>query len=328
MYNKTILVTGGTGSWGYELIKQLLRETPREIRIFSRNEMVQVEMQQQFANYNNLKFIIGDIRDREAVVSACKGVHYVFHLAALKHVPVCEYQPYEAIKTNITGTQNVIEASIEREVEKVIYVSTDKAADPSNTYGMTKAIGEKLIINASLRTKKTKFICVRGGNVLGSSGSVVPIFMKQIQEHSRVGITHFDMARFFLTIEDAVGLLFKATYEGKGGEIFVMKMPAFKIKDLAEVLIEYYGKINVEIKEVGIRPGEKINEILLSEVESRTSICFDEDYYVGLPPFHVEGLQEYYTSYSPITITNYSSHQELLTKKEVKQFLKKGGFLS
>ncbi|PGU00193.1 UDP-N-acetylglucosamine 4,6-dehydratase [Bacillus cereus] len=328
MYNKTILVTGGTGSWGYELIKQLLKETPREIRIFSRNEMVQVEMQQKLANHDNLKFIIGDIRDSEALVSACKGVHYVFHLAALKHVPVCEYQPYEAIKTNITGTQNVIEASIEREVEKVIYVSTDKAADPSNTYGMTKAIGEKLIVNANLRTNKTKFICVRGGNVLGSSGSVVPIFMKQIQEYSRVGITHFDMTRFFLTIEDAVGLLFKVTYEGQGGEIFVMKMPTFKIKDLAEVLIEDSGKTNVEIKEVGIRPGEKINEILLSEVESRTSICFDEDYYVVLPTFHIEGLQEHYTNYPPITITNYSSHQELLTKKEVKQFLKKGGFLS
>ncbi|WP_142287195.1 polysaccharide biosynthesis protein, partial [Bacillus thuringiensis] len=204
MYNKAILVTGGTGSWGNELIRQLLKETPREIRVFSRNETAQFEMQQKFANHDNLRFIIGDIRDREALVSACKGVQYVFHLAALKHVPVCEYQPDEAIKTNINGTQNVIEAAIQNHVEKVIYVSTDKAADPSNTYGMTKAMGEKLIIHANLQSSKTKFICVRGGNVLGSSGSVVPLFKNQIKEHARIGITDFDMTRFFLTIEDAV----------------------------------------------------------------------------------------------------------------------------
>ncbi|MGW6382877.1 UDP-N-acetylglucosamine 4,6-dehydratase family protein, partial [Peribacillus butanolivorans] len=327
-YNKTILVTGGTGSWGYELIKQLLKESPKEIRVFSRNETVQFEMQQQFANQGNLKFIIGDIRDKEQLISACKGVHYLFHLAALKHVPVCEYHPYEAIKTNIQGTKNVIDASLQNEIEKVIYVSTDKAADPSNTYGMTKAIGEKLMIHANLQTKKTKFICVRGGNVLGSNGSVVPIFSKQIKEHGKIGITDIDMTRFFLTIEDAIGLLFKATHEGRGGEIFVMKMPACKITDLAEVLIEDSQKENVQIKELGIRPGEKLSEMLLSEVESRLSICFDDDYFVVLPTIHIEGLQEYYSSYPPVTLANYSSQQELLTKNAVKLMLKKGGFVS
>ncbi|PEA88297.1 UDP-N-acetylglucosamine 4,6-dehydratase family protein [Bacillus thuringiensis] len=328
MYNKKILVTGGTGSWGHELIRQLLKETPREIRVFSRNETVQFEMQQKFANHDNLKFIIGDIRDKDELVSACKGVHYVFHLAALKHVPVCEYQPYEAIKTNINGTQNVIEASIQNNIEKVIYVSTDKAADPSNTYGMTKAIGEKLIINANLQSSKTKFICVRGGNVLGSNGSVVPIFKHQIKEHSKLGITDFDMTRFFLTIEDSVELLFKATHEGKGGEIFVMKMPACKIIDLAEILIEDSQKNNVQIKELGIRPGEKLSELLLSEVESKTSVCFDEDYFVVLPTIQIDGLQEYYSDCPPVTLSNYSSQQELLSKSEVKQMLKRGGFLS
>ncbi|MEK4916161.1 UDP-N-acetylglucosamine 4,6-dehydratase family protein [Bacillus sp. FSL E2-8887] len=328
MYNKTILVTGGTGSWGYELIKQLLKESPKEIRIFSRNETVQFEMQQQFNNHDNFKFIIGDIRDKEALVSACKGVHYVFHLAALKHVPVCEYQPYEAIKTNINGTENVIEASIQNNVEKVIYVSTDKAADPSNTYGITKAIGEKLIIHANLQSSKTKFICVRGGNVLGSNGSVVPIFKNQIKEYSKIGITDFDMTRFFLTIEEAVELLFKATKEGKGGEIFVMKMPACKITDLAEVLIEDSQNADVQIKELGIRPGEKLSEILLSEVESKTSICFGEDYFVVLPTIHIEGLQEHYSNYPPVTLSNYSSQQEFLQKSEVKKMLKKGGFIS
>ncbi|HEK9102324.1 polysaccharide biosynthesis protein [Bacillus pfraonensis] len=328
MYNKTILVTGGTGSWGHELIKRLLKESPKEIRIFSRNETVQFEMGQQFANHDNLKFIIGDIRDKEQLHSVCKGVHYVFHLAALKHVPVCEYHPYEAIKTNIHGTQNVIEASIQNEVEKVIYVSTDKAADPSNTYGMTKAIGEKLIIHANLQTKKTKFICVRGGNVLGSNGSVVPLFINQIKEHSRVDITDLDMTRFFLTIEEAIELLFKATYEGRGGEIFVMKMPACRIIDLAEVLIENSQNTNVQIKESGIRPGEKLSEMLLSEVESRTSICFDEDYFVVLPTIHIGGLQEYYSNYPRVTLQNYNSQQELLKKNEIKHMLQRGGFVS
>lgn len=238
MLNKIILITGGTGSWGHELIKQLLEKSPKEIRVFSRNETVQFEMQQQFINDDRLKFIIGDIRDKDQLVYACQGVHYVFHLAALKHVPVCEYYPYEAIKTNIHGTQNVIEASTQTQVEKVIYVSTDKAADPSNTYGMTKAIGEKLMVHANIQTKKTKFICVRGGNVLGTSGSVVPLFKQQIKRSSQVGITDANMTRFFLTVEDAVGLLFKAVYQGRGGEIFVMKMPACKITDLAEILIE------------------------------------------------------------------------------------------
>ncbi|MFZ7807526.1 UDP-N-acetylglucosamine 4,6-dehydratase family protein [Bacillus thuringiensis] len=328
MYNKTILITGGTGSWGNELIRQLVKETPREIRVFSRNETAQFEMQQKFTNHDNLKFIIGDIRDRGALVSACKDVQYVFHLAALKHVPVCEYQPDEAIKTNINGTQNVIEAAIQNHVKKVIYVSTDKAADPSNTYGMTKAMGEKLIIHANLQSSKTKFICVRGGNVLGSSGSVVPLFKNQIKEHARIGITDFDMTRFFLTIEDAVRLLFKATYEGKGGEIFVMKMPACKIIDLAEVLIEDAQKKQVQIKELGIRPGEKLSELLLSEVESKTSVCFDEDYFVVLPTVHIEGLKEYYSNYPSVTLSNYNSQQDLLPKNEVEQMLKKGGFLS
>ncbi|KEK22945.1 UDP-N-acetylglucosamine 4,6-dehydratase family protein [Bacillus gaemokensis] len=327
MQNKIILITGGTGSWGRELIKQLLKKSPKEIRIFSRNETVQFEMQQQFLNNDKCKFIIGDIRDKDQLIHACVGVHYVFHLAALKHVPVCEHQPAEAIKTNINGTQNVIEAAIQNQVEKVIYVSTDKAADPSNTYGMTKAIGEKLIIHANLQTKKTKFICVRGGNVLGTSGSVVPIFKNQIQTRSQLGITDLNMTRFFLTVEDAIELLFKATYEGRGGEIFVMKMPACKIIDLAEVLIEDTGNKKVHITEIGMRPGEKLSEMLLSEVESKTSVCFDKDYFVVLPSIQIEGLQEHYSSYPPVNLSNYSSQQGLMQKYEVKQMLKKGGFL-
>lgn len=182
--NTRILVTGGTGSWGYELIRQLLPQEPKEIIVFSRNESTQVAMQRSFED-NRLSFCIGDIRDREALIRATEEVDYVFHLAALKHVPVCEEQPYEALKTNVVGTQYVIEAAIENKVKKVIYISTDKAANPSNFYGMTKAIGEKLIVQANLLRTDTKFVCVRGGNVLGTNGSVIHLFHKQIHEKIR-----------------------------------------------------------------------------------------------------------------------------------------------
>ena len=169
---------------------------------------------------------------------ACERVDYVFHLAALKHVPVCEDQPYEALKTNVIGTQNVIEAAIANKVKRVIYISTDKAANPSNFYGMTKAIGEKLIVYANLLHSEHKFVCVRGGNVLGTNGSVVHLFMNQIKNKQQVSITDMNMTRFFLTLQDAITLLFKASEESIGGEIFVMTMPTCRIVDLAEVLIE------------------------------------------------------------------------------------------
>ncbi|QWI73103.1 SDR family NAD(P)-dependent oxidoreductase (plasmid) [Bacillus mycoides] len=328
MKDKIILVTGGTGSWGHELVKQLLEENIKEVRIYSRNEALQYEMQKQFKDNKKLTFIIGDIRDREQLTNACKGVDYIFHLAALKHVPVCENYPFEAIKTNVEGTKNVIIAATHNQVEKVIYVSTDKAADPSNTYGMTKALGERLIIQANVTQTNTKFICVRAGNVLGTAGSVVPLFKKQIEENSEITITDKHMTRFFLTVESAIKLLFKVTKEGKGGEIFVTKMPACKIQDLAEVLIEDAGRTKVLINEIGIRPGEKLTEILLSEEESRTSKHFDEDYFVILPTLHIEGLQEHYADYTPLNMIGYRSDKELISKKEVRYLLKSGGFIS
>lgn len=326
--NSTFLITGGTGSWGLEIVKQIFDHNPKEIRIFSRNETRQVEMQQQFANDDRFKFIIGDIRDKEELMQACEGVDYVFHLAALKHVPVCEYQPFEAIKTNVLGTQNVIEAAIENDVKKVIYVSTDKVADPSNTYGITKALGEKLIIHANLKETNTKFICVRSGNVLGSSGSVIPIFKSQIKQFSQIGITDLGMTRFFLSIEDAVQLLFKATINGKGGETYVMNMPSIKIADLAKVLIESSGKKNIEIKEIGVRPGEKLNETLFTECESSRTVYFDNDYFVVLPSITMPGLQEHYTSSTPVNLKEYSSATKQISNSEVEQMLMKGGFLS
>jgi UDP-N-acetylglucosamine 4,6-dehydratase/5-epimerase len=325
--NKTIMVTGGTGSWGHELVAQLLDKDPKEIRIFSRNETGQVSTKQKFENNSKLKFVIGDVRDKEAVLEACEGVDYIFHLAALKHVPVCEFQPLEALKTNVIGTQNIIEAAIAKEVEKVINISTDKAANPSNFYGFTKAMGEKLIINANVLTNKTKFVCVRGGNVLGTNGSVIHVFKHGIKYKSKIGITDKKMTRFFLTIKDAIKLLFKATYESHGGEIFVMKMPTCKILDLAQVLIDEYADGEVEIEESGIRPGEKLHEILLTEFESHNTIAYDNEYFVILPTIPIEGLKEYYKDFAKVDLDTYSSSDNIITYDEIKGMLKDGGFL-
>jgi FlaA1/EpsC-like NDP-sugar epimerase len=325
--DQTILITGGTGSWGYELVKQLLEKKPKEIRIFSRNETNQVEMQRQFSNHR-LKFIIGDIKEKQSLITASEKVDYLFHLAALKHVPVCEDQPLEALKTNVLGTQNVIEAAIKNKVKKVVYISTDKAAYPSNFYGFTKAMGERLIIHANTLKSDTTFVCVRGGNVLGTNGSVIHVFKDQILNKNQVGITDKKMTRFFLTIEDAIKLLFKATYDSIGGEIFVMKMPTCKILDLANVLIEASGKKNVDIVELGIRPGEKLHEILFSEYESKTTVFYNDNYYVILPSIQIPGLREHYTFCKPVDLANYISSENLMSKQEIKEMLIKGRFLS
>ena len=324
--NQVILVTGGTGSWGYELIKQLLPQNPKEIIIFSRNESTQVAMSRAFED-ERLTFRIGDIRDKDALTAACKNVDYVYHLAALKHVPVCEDQPYEALKTNVVGTQNVIEAAIDNRVKKVIYISTDKAANPSNFYGMTKAIGEKLIVYANLLPSDTKFVCVRGGNVLGTNGSVVHLFMNHIQTKGQVRITDMNMTRFFFTLPDAIKLLFKASVESLGGEIFVMTMPTCNIVDLAEVLIEASGKENVEVVETGTRPGEKIHEILMSDFESMTTVVYDEEYLVILPTLDIPGLKERYSFCPKVSFSSFSSDKNLMNKKEIKEILVRGGFL-
>ncbi|MDQ0901552.1 MULTISPECIES: SDR family NAD(P)-dependent oxidoreductase [unclassified Paenibacillus] len=325
--NRVILITGGTGSWGHELVKQLLRQAPKQIIIYSRNEMKQVAMKQQFQD-SRLSFQIGDIRDKEALVEACKGVHYLFHLAALKHVPICENQPHEALKTNVDGTQNVIEAAIHNQVQTVVYVSTDKAANPYNFYGLTKAIGEKLIISANLEKTNTKFVCVRGGNVLGSNGSVVHIFQKQIRDQLPIGITHKGMTRFFLTLQDSVGLLFQAVASSKGGEIFVLKMPACRILDLAEAIADIEGKTeNMQIVEQGIRPGEKIHEILFSEHESSSTVHYNSQYFVILPPTTNSGANNQYSHCQPVSINQYCSRDDLMSVEEIKQLLLKGKIL-
>ncbi|UOY92171.1 polysaccharide biosynthesis protein [Ectobacillus sp. JY-23] len=326
-YNQTILVTGGTGSWGYELVRQLLTYQPKEIRIFSRNESNQFIMKQEFDNNPKLHFIIGDIKESDALQEACTGVDYVFHLAALKHVPVCEDQPLEALKSNVTGTQNVINTAIHCGVKRVVYISTDKASSPSNFYGLTKNMGERLIIHANTLNTKTKFVCIRGGNVLGTNGSVIHVFKKQIREKGKIGITDLNMTRFFLTLEDAIKMVFKAAFESIGGEIFVMKMPTCKIIDLAEVLIEASGRTDVTVEELGIRPGEKIHELLFSEYESPTTISYDDEYYVILPSIHIPGLKEHYADYKLVNLVSYNSSQGLMNKQQIKEMLEKGGFI-
>lgn len=324
---QTILITGATGSWGHELVKQLLEKRPREIRIFSRNEASQVAMQRKFQD-NRLNFIIGDIRDKESLVNATQNVDLLYHLAALKHVPVCEDQPIEALKTNVIGTQNVIEASILNKVKKVIYISTDKAANPANFYGLTKAIGEQLITHANSLTDDTKFVTIRGGNVLGTSGSVIHVFKEQIETTGKVSITDKRMTRFFLTIEEAIHLVFTATESSEGGEIFVMKMPSCRILDLAEVLIEQSGKKDVEIIELGIRPGEKVNEVLFSEYESQNTVLFDDHYFVILPTKDFPRLIEKYQNCQLVERKSYSSKDDLMSKEKIRTLLQRGGFLS
>lgn len=326
--NKKILVTGGTGSWGNELVKKLLSFNPAEIRIFSRNEYAQVKMSRTFSDFDCIKYIIGDVRDFEAVYNATKGVDYVFHLAALKHVPVCEDQPSEAIKTNIIGTENIIRASIQHKVKKVIDVSTDKAVGPVNLYGLTKAVGEKLIIQANQLSKDTRFVCIRGGNVIGTNGSAIPFFIEQINQRHLVPLTSKEMTRFFLTVSEAIDLLLQASELANGGETFVMKMKACRIVDLIKVLEQHYATKDIEIKEIGIRPGEKLHEVLVSNFESKNTYKFDEKYYVILPSHASEDLMKKYGHLPKVSFTKYQSNDELMSISEIEEILRKANFLS
>jgi FlaA1/EpsC-like NDP-sugar epimerase len=323
MKDETVLITGGTGSWGNELTKQLMEREVKEIRIFSRNEFSQVTMERKF-NDKRIKFVIGDVREPEALMEACKGVTTIFHLAALKHIPVCERYPWEAIRTNIEGTRNVIEAAIANRVSKVIDVSSDKAVSPLNLYGMTKAVGEKLIIQANERGSNTTFICIRGGNVLGSNGSVVPHFLNQIHQGKQITITDERMTRYFLTLREAISLLFVAAEANVPGTIFVMRMPACKIRDLALVLIMTEGSPGQDIKEVGIRQGEKLHEVLISREEAPYAYEWGDNYYVI--DFNGVLLKEQ-KPLKRVSFSEYNSGQELMDKEEIEKMLIRGGFL-
>lgn len=291
--NAVILVTGGTGSWGGELVRQLLKLAPRQVVVYSRNESAQVKMRWELQD-PRLSFCIGDVRDREALMRACKGVDYIFHLAALKHVDICEEQPYEALKTNVGGTQHVIEAAIANGVCKVINISTDKAADAVNFYGMTKALAEKLITHANEQTVSTRFVNVRGGNILGSSGSVLHLFRDQICQGQSIRVTDCRMVRYFMTPQMATSLLLTAAERGIGGETFILRMPACKITDLAQALHIVDDVQTMQLREVGCRPGEKLYEILLSPYECLNAVVSDEHYVVVLPSAGHPALLRHY----------------------------------
>lgn len=325
--NKTVLIPGGTGSWGKELTKQLLKDfKPREIRIYSRNELRQVEMKRDF-NDPRLKFIIGDVRDLNRFTEVTQGVDYIFHLAAIKHVTVCEENPWEAVLTNIYGTKNMIDAAITNEVSRAVFVSTDKAVDPLNFYGATKACAEKIVIAANNLTDKTSFVCVRGGNALGSTGSVVPLFRKQISELNKVTLTDPRMTRFMLSLPEAIQLIFKATESAVGGEVFVMKMPGLTIPDLIDVMVKELGNKKTKIEAIGIRPGEKIDEVLVSRYEADRVISL-KDYFIILPMIEISQIERHYKGVKKVEMGEFNSRQtRRLTKREIKKMLKDNGFL-
>ena len=325
-----ILITGGTGSWANELVKQIIdNDNIDQIIIYSRGEHKQVEMKRKFSSkLAKLRFIVGDVRDLARLKIAMKDVNKVYHMAALKHVPVCEENPWEAIQTNIFGTNNAIEAAIHNDVARFVFVSTDKAVDPLNLYGVTKSCAEKLVINANTLTTNTDFICIRAGNVLGTNGSVVPLFIEQIKKINTVTITDDSMTRFFLRVEDAIKLVLKAEVEAVGGEVMVVKMPACKITDLADVLIEVMGNQNTRIKCIGIRPGEKIHEVLVSRYEA-SRVIQNGEWFTILPMISTEKIKQKYDTISKVILEDeYSSlNSDQLTKVGIKKLLEMGGFL-
>jgi FlaA1/EpsC-like NDP-sugar epimerase len=326
MFNGSrILITGATGSWGQTLVSQLLSKYDvEEIVCFSRGELQQVLMKRKFNN-SKLKFVIGDVRDYESLKSATKNIDYIFHLAALKHVPICEENVQETIKTNINGTTNVVNCAIENRVKKVIDVSSDKAVEPINLYGLSKAVGEKITVQANNISDYTKFVCIRGGNVMGSNGSVIPLFIEQIKNKGPLTITDKRMTRFFLTLDEAIQLLFKASIDSIGGETFVMNMPSCYITDLAEILMDVYG--TVEIIETGMRPGEKLDEMLISNHESFLSYCYDNNYFLTLPAGYNQELATRYLDNKKFPFPEFSSKTKIMSKEEIKEMLKKGKFI-
>lgn len=286
--NKIILVTGGTGSIGSEIVRKLLKYRPKQIRVFSRDESKHYFLQQELEEIRDgveIRYLIGDIRDKERLEKAFFNVDIVFHAAALKHVPYCEYNPFEAIKTNVHGTQNVIDAAMEKNVSQVISISTDKAVYPNTVMGITKLLAERMVIGAKsyLGDARTKFSVVRFGNVLNSRGSVVPTWIEQIKKGGPITITDKNMTRFFTTIADAVDLIFLAISKMKGEEIFVLKMPEENIYELAKKTIaENSNGKKIEIKMIGARDREKLQEKLYTD-EEKDLMTESESFYIIHP---------------------------------------------
>lgn len=277
---KKILIVGGTGTIGQSLLREILSDYPEVVRVFSRDEYKQFQLQQNYKEHENIRYLIGDVRDYNRLERAMQDIDYVFHTAAMKHVPACEYNPFEAVQTNVLGTQNVIQAALACNVKKVIFTSTDKAISPTNTYGASKLMAERFIAAAQYQagSKPTKFAAVRFGNVMGSRGSVIPLFQWQIEQKRKITVTCKEMTRFMMSLRQATELTLKAMQIAQGGEIFVLKMPIIQLMDLAKIVIDQTcSRLGIEpssifVDEIGLRPGEKMYEELMTEEESRNAL--------------------------------------------------------
>ena len=328
---KKVLITGGTGSLGQALTEHLLKKNVDTIRILSRNESKQIEMESKFED-NRLRFFVGDVRDTDRLYSALEDVDVVFHAAALKHVPKIEYNPFESIKTNVIGSQNIIDNSLRQDVAKVICVGTDKAVSPLNTYGATKLLMEKLFVSANNYVNpekhKTKFVAVRYGNVLGSSGSVIPKFISLIKQKKSLTITDLQMTRFTITMDEALDFILNATKTGKGSEIFIPKLKSYDMSILLDTLSDLYGDLKHDI--TGIRPGEKLHETLINHDEIRYTWEIENMYMLANPHYKLFNDNDIMGNYDGITKTDnidtYSSDiAEKISKDELKTKIQKLG---
>lgn len=329
--DKIILVTGGAGSIGSQLVRRLLDLEPNAVRVLDNNETGLFDLGKDLQS-DKIRLFIGDMRDDNRLKRALEGVDIVFHAAALKHVPLCEHNPFDAVKTNVLGTQNLMDAALDKEVDKVILISTDKAVNPSNVMGATKLLAERLTISANYYrgNRKTAFSCVRFGNVLNSRGSVIPLFKKQIEEGDEVTLTDPEMTRFVMSIPKAVDLILKVGEIAQGGEIFILKMPVIKISDLAEVMVKKLAPLSgrdpthMRIKTTGIRSGEKLYEKLMTSEESRNAyedgsmlVIVPQD-----PELRRETTQLQYLTFRKTEMKGYSSNDvEPLTKSEISSLL-------
>jgi len=319
--DKVILITGGAGSIGGNLVRRLLEFNPRVIRVFDNNEGGLYELKQDLPSLR-VRAFVGDVRTNTRLRRAVEDVDILLHAAALKHVPLCEYNPFEAVQTNVNGTQNVIDAALDEEIEKMMLISTDKAVNPRNVMGATKLLAERLVISANYYKglRKTAFSCVRFGNVVNTRGSVVPAFAKQIRDHRCIMVTNAGMTRFIMSVSQAVDLILQATIRMRGGEVFVLKMPSVKITDLARAVIEElaptYGIApeEVTIKSVGKRPGEKMHEELMTEDEAEYATEMDGLYVID------SANSEAQTKGSKLNYTSLSSTH--LSEEEIRKLLK------
>lgn len=327
---KTVLITGGTGFLGRSLIRRILEQNPHSIRAFSRDEVKHHKLEQEFGKDDRIRTLIGDVRDYDRLRKAMKGVDIVIHAAAKKRIDILEYNVEEVIKTNIIGTLNVVNACLENDVEKAVFVSTDKACAPVNTYGACKFVAERIFTesNYSKGSARTVFTCVRYGNVLASTGSVIPFFRERIESGEALPLTHDEMTRFFITPDQAVDLIFTALAKGVGGEVFIPKLPAFRITTLIDALFEIHGK-KCKVEIIGIRPGEKLHEVMVNRDEVPRTFEYNGYFVIRS---QIENYQQIKNDplagkLKPFNHEEYNSQHYLVDKDEAVQILRESGIL-